>query len=255
MSHWKKNYVAKDYASAERVLLNISGQKRKNKILLPLGGDLYILDNLDSSLRKLIAAEGKAILDPQFSPDARWVSYVQDAELYILPVEGGEPRQITSGARGTGKVNGAAEYVAQEEMGRAHGYWWSPDSRKIAFTEVDETHIPVYRIMHQGKAETGPAAQEDHRYPFAGRENARVRLGVTDIEGTAPLWMEINSEKYEYIARVDWLPDGNLTAPASKPASKLFLTWWSLIRQTVKPHCFYRKRVISGSICIIFFIR
>ena len=109
--------------------------KKENKLLLPLGADLYILDSLDSAPRKLLAAEGQSILDPQFSPDGKWVSYVQDAEVYIIPAEGGQARQITSGARGTGKVNGAAEYVAQEEMGRAHGYWWSPDSRQIAFVK------------------------------------------------------------------------------------------------------------------------
>ena len=52
------------------------------------------------------------------------------------------------------------------------------------FCEVDETHIPVYRIVHQGKDIVGDGAQEDHRYPFAGAENARVRVGVVPSDGS-----------------------------------------------------------------------
>jgi len=135
---------------------------------------------------------------------------VQDAELYVIPSEGGQPRQLTSGARGTGTTNGLAEYVAQEEMGRYRGYWWSPDSRWLAFEEVDETHIPVYRIVHQGKDVVGENAQEDHHYPFAGQSNAIVRLGVVPVGGGTPVWMALGD--FEYLARVQWMPNGRLTA-------------------------------------------
>ena len=97
-------------------------------------------------------------------------------------------------------------------MGRHHGYWWSPDSRWLAFEQVDETHIPIYRILHQGKASTGVGAQEDHRYPFAGQPNARVRLGVVSVEGGEPVWMDLGEDEDIYLARVRWLPDGRLSA-------------------------------------------
>ena len=137
----------------------------------------------------------------------------------VVSVEGGEPLQLTSGAHGTGKTHGLAEYIAQEEMGRRHGFWWSPDSARIAFAEVDETHIPVYRIVHQGKDAVGEGAQEDHRYPFAGQANAKVRLGVVARAGGEPIWMDVGgpdatlpTAEHEYLARVDWLPDGSLVA-------------------------------------------
>ena len=162
---------------------------------------------------KLCPAGEHPALDPQLSPDGAWIAYVRDAELYVVAAEGGAPRQITDGARGTGKTHGLAEYIAQEEMGRSHGFWWSPDSARIAFTEVDETHIPVYRIVHQGKDATGEGAQEDHRYPFAGQPNATVRLGVVStrwrracLDGPRP------GARISYLARVDWFPDGTLTA-------------------------------------------
>jgi dipeptidyl-peptidase-4 len=185
---------------------------QKPHLLLPSGGNLYVSDEPYSPLRKLVEAGDHPLLDPQISPDGEWVAFVQDAEVYVVPFTGGTPRQLTHGARGTGKTNGLAEFVAQEEMDRRSGFWWSPDSRWIAFEEVDETHIPIYRIIHQGKDYTGEGAQEDHRYPFAGQPNALVRLGVISIDGGEPVWLDLGAEPDIYLVRVHWLPDGRLSA-------------------------------------------
>ena len=182
------------------------------RLLVPAQGDLYLSDGPFQPLRQLLDSQGQPALDARFSPDGNWIAFVQDAELCVLPSAGGEPRQVTFGARLAGKTHGLAEYVAQEEMGRRAGYWWSPDSRWLAFEEVDESHIPVYRIVHQGKPQTGNTAQEDHRYPFAGQPNARVRLGVVPLAGGEPVWMDLGPEEDIYLARVDWLPDGRLAA-------------------------------------------
>ena len=171
----------------------------------------------DAPARLVVSGDGGPIQDPQLSPDGSQVAYVRDAEVYAYPVprygispaSGGEARQLTHGARGTGRTNGLAEYIAQEEMHRLHGFWWSKDGSQIAFEEADETHIPVYRIVHQGRDDTGPSAQEDHRYPFAGEPNARVRLGVVSVSGGEPVWMNLGDNDI-YLARVDWMPDGSL---------------------------------------------
>lgn len=185
---------------------------KTGQILLPLPDGLYVFDGEGEALRPLLTNPQHPILDPHFSPDGQWVAFVQDAELYVVPTAGGTPQQITGGARGTGKTNGLAEYIAQEEMGRSRGYWWSPDSQQLAFVAVDETHIPVYRIMHLGKDGLGDGAQEDHRYPFAGMPNARVRLGVVSREGGTMNWLDLGDNEDIYLARVKWLPDGRLTA-------------------------------------------
>ena len=184
--------------------------KGQNRILVPFPDGLYLQDGLDAPLRKILDVGDHPALDPSFSPDGKWVSYVQDAELFVIPVEGGEPRQLTQGARGTGRTHGLAEFVAQEEMARSHGYWWSPDSKRLAFEEVDETQIPIHRIVHQGKDNTGQEIQEEHHYPLAGQANAKVRLGVISVDGGDPVWMDLGN--FEYLARVAWLPERNLTA-------------------------------------------
>lgn len=186
-------------------------------MLLPFPDGLYLLEKLGAEPRRIISAENGPVIDPQFSPDGSWVAFVQGGELYAMPLAGGsvagKARQLTTGAAESGLTHGLAEYIAQEEMGRSSGFWWSPDSRWLAFVEVDESHIPVYRIVHQGKDVTGEGAQEDHRYPFAGQPNARVRLGVVPREGGAsPVWMDLGDEVDIYLARVGWLPDGALVA-------------------------------------------
>jgi dipeptidyl-peptidase-4 len=183
-----------------------------NRLLLPFQGNVYVCDGVDQPLRKILDSQEASIQDAQFSPDGEWVAYVQDAELYVVPSQGGEPRQLTLGARGGGKTHGLAEYIAQEEMHRRHGFWWSLEGRLLAFAEVDETHIPAYRIIHQGKDSTGLDSQEEHRYPFAGCPNAKVRLGVASIAGGDPVWMDLGDDEDIYLARVQWLPDGRLSA-------------------------------------------
>ncbi len=211
------------------------------RLLIPLGGEVYVQDGSDAPLRTIVAgAEGPA-LDARFSPDGEWVAFVRDAEVYVVPAAGGEPRQVTSGARGTGRTHGLAEYVAQEEMGRSRGYWWSPDSKLLAFAEVDETAIPVYRIVHQGRDATGAGAQEDHHYPFAGGPNARVRLGVVAATGGEPLWLDLSLDgeaEDPYLARVDWLPDGALAAQVENRAQ----TALELLR--FDPHTGARTRLL-----------
>jgi dipeptidyl-peptidase-4 len=186
--------------------------KQTNRLLVRLPDGLHISDGPGTPLTKIVDTANASALDPQLSPDGKHICFCRNAELYIVPTIGGETLQITRGAEGTGKTNGQAEFIAQEEMSRSHGYWWAPDNEHIAFVEVDETHIPIFRIVHQGKDTVGKGAQEDHRYPFAGKPNAKVRLGITSIKGEDPIWMDLGNNDDIYLARVDWLPNGTLTA-------------------------------------------
>ncbi len=189
-----------------------SWSKTGDTLLVPLGGDLMVQNGIDGELRVLVDTEGKPALSPSLSRDGSMVAYVYDDEVYAVSTTGGKPKQLSFGARGTGRKNGLAEFIAQEEMGRYAGYWWSDDAKHIAFTEIDETHIPQYRIVHQGKESTGESAEENHGYPFAGAENARVRLGVVPTKGGKTVWMDLGDNADIYLSRVHWMPDGQLWA-------------------------------------------
>ena len=200
-----------------------------DRMLIPVNGAIYVRDGLgaDAPLRLIVASDSQApVVTPALSPDGKRVAFVRDAELYVVAASGGTPRKITSGARGIGKTHGLAEYVAQEELDRREGFWWSADSRSIAYTEVDETHIPLYRIAHQGSEMLGEAAEETHRYPFAGQANAIVRLAVIAATGGKPVWMDLDYTEEVYLYEVFWRPDGDLGAVILNRAQ----TWVELAR-------------------------
>jgi dipeptidyl-peptidase-4 len=189
------------------------GADHADRLIIPLAGGIGALDALDApgaAVREVVAGGDSPCLTPALSPDGAWIAYVRDAELYVVPAAGGAPIQVTHGAREAGTTHGLAEYVAQEELNRQVGFWWSPDGERLAYTELDERQIPTYRIVHQGKSGTGPDAWEEHRYAFAGGPNARVRLAVVPRAGGEPVWMDLGADAEAYLARVFWWPEGSL---------------------------------------------
>lgn len=174
-------------------------------LLVPGGGKLWASVG-GGEVKEVTGSDGA--IDPHLSPDGSQVAFVKDNELFVLPLSGGDPRQLTAGAE-PGLTNGLAEFVAQEELDRDEGFWWSPDGSQIAFIRADSRHIPDYVIVHQGKSEVDT---EPHRYPFAGAPNAYLELGVVDLATAETSWMDIGADRDIYIARVGWRPDGVLTA-------------------------------------------
>ena len=121
-------------------------------MIILIGGDIHIYDKKELHLL-VNGSHQMPILEPKLSPDGTLVAYVQDCELYCtstLPsIVPAQPRRLTFDARDCpNKTNGLAEFIAQEEMDRNDGFWWSDDSRFIAFTQVDESNVPAFRISH-----------------------------------------------------------------------------------------------------------
>ncbi len=181
-------------------------------LLVPLQGRLLVSDDYGAHLRAL-ATIGEAI-DPHLSPSGDAVAYVSEGELWLIETgRDAAPRRLTFDASApppSGErlvTNGLADYIAQEEMGRSAGFWWSKDGRRLAFTQVDVSPVPLYRIGHDTE---DPPGEESHRYPFAGAANARVRLGVVNRDGSGLCWVPLGLEEDGYLVRVDWAPDGML---------------------------------------------
>ncbi|WP_322797357.1 S9 family peptidase [Tepidiforma sp.] len=174
-------------------------------LLIPAGGRLWLRIG-DGDLEPIPGTEGA--LDPQLDPAGTRVAFVRDGDLYVCDLASGDLRRLTFDAA-DGLTSGVAEFIAQEELDRDRGFWWSPDGARIAFIRADSRHIPEYPIVHQG---VSAIDVERHRYPFAGQPNAILQLGVIELDSEACTWMDLGRDPDQYIARVGWRPDGVLTA-------------------------------------------
>jgi dipeptidyl-peptidase 4 len=183
----------------ETGITQIARAAKADVIVAPLQGDLYLLKG-ESRLERLTLTQSPE-LDPQLSPDGTQVAFVRDGEIWVIDVATRAAKQLTWGA-GAGLAHGLAEFIAQEELDRASGFWWAPDGSRIAYQETDERPVSLYSIVHQG----GDAfSVETHRYPFAGCANAKVRLGVVATEGGETRWLSVAEANDEgYLARVVW---------------------------------------------------
>ena len=172
-------------------------------ILVPLDGDLY-LASLDGQVRRLTNTPGGE-LNPVVSPRGGFVSFVRDQNLWAQPLGGGEAKALTTDGAGTVHW-GEAEFVAQEEMDRRTGYWWSPDDRLVAVERFDEAPVKVFTRASIGA--TGTRVYEQ-RYPAAGTPNVLVELYVMRPDGSGRVKVDLGAERDIYLARVDWTPDGS----------------------------------------------
>jgi dipeptidyl-peptidase-4 len=150
-------------------------------ILFPLAGDAYLYTLASASnpakiTRLLDTPEFET--DIRLSPKSNYIGFIRNQNLFIKPISGGKEVAITQQGGGTIKF-GMAEFVAQEEMGRLTGYWFSPDEQHIAFTKVDESPVD---IITRSEIYADTIKTVEQRYPRAGTPNAKVSLHVQAIK-------------------------------------------------------------------------
>lgn len=172
-------------------------------ILAPLEGDIFLAERDGGAVRRLTETEADEI-DAKVSPDGNFVSWVRDQDLVVYDLASGGETPVTTD--GEGLITWAtAEFIAQEEMDRDTGYWWSPNERYIALQRTDESGVDVIpRLDITG----GGATVIEQRYPRAGRPNAVVELYVHDRQTGRRTKVDLGADKDIYLARVNWSEDG-----------------------------------------------
>jgi len=206
-----------ELARRERMRMSSRGiasfqlSKDGKSLLVPLSGRLFrvMMTSVESggAARATEVSTGGSAIDPRFSPDGNHVGFVRDGELWISPATVGEPRRISPQAKENVSY-GEAEFVAQEEMKRMHGFWWSPDSRRLMYQQTDNSALETFYIPDPADPAKAP---QPWKYPRAGKANADVTLWISpDISSeakpaTAVKW---DRAKFPYLARVEWPKHG-----------------------------------------------
>ncbi|HEY6951451.1 MAG TPA: DPP IV N-terminal domain-containing protein [Bacteroidota bacterium] len=169
-----------------------------------IDGDIFLLDIRNASVARVTDTkeEEKAV---NFSPDGKKLAYVRSNNLYVYDIPSTKEHQLTRDGNET-ILNGTLSWVYWEEIyGRQDiGYWWSPDSRSIAYLQSDESQVSLRQFVNISPWTPTVTTQ---RYPAVGEHNPDVRVGIVDLGGTTTTWVKIDPKLYEYVERVAWLPD------------------------------------------------
>ena len=190
---WQNRHV-----SEESLEWSHSGRQ----LLLAVRGDLFWF-SLDSGAWEQLTATPEAERDPKLSPDGARVAFRRGRDLYALEIATRQLSRLTEDGSPT-LLNGQTDWVYPEELELSTAFWWSPDSKRIAYMQFDIAHELVYpQVSLTGLR----AIAEPERYPQAGTPNADVRVGVISAVGGTTRWMDLGEPRGVLIARVYWTPD------------------------------------------------
>ena len=169
--------------------------------------DYYIYSVADGSFTK-ISTNGKQRLTT-LSPDGTMVAFVRDNNLYTMDLSTLEETQVTFDGQLNAIINGTTDWVYEEEFGITQGFYWSPDSRKIAFYRFDESKVKEYSMQMWGEL-----YPEDYtyKYPKAGEDNSVVDVLIYSLDSKSTLRLDIGSENDQYMPRMQWTRDANTLA-------------------------------------------
>jgi len=151
-------------------------------ILINNASDLWYYDVKTAELKRLTNSRDEE-LEADFSPDGRLVSFVRGNNLYVVDIAKANEKQLTRDGREGEKAiyNGYLDWVYEEELygrGQKRGYWWSHDSKRIAFLRLDESPVPKFVIPNDIPIDQ---LVETTSYPQAGDPNPIVKLGIADV--------------------------------------------------------------------------
>jgi dipeptidyl-peptidase-4 len=172
------------------------------RVLLGVSNRIFVLTRANNELKEV--GVGGGAYDPHFSHDGKRIAFVHKHDVFTVGVDARDVVQATHGGT-EAKPNGVAEFVAQEELDRSRGFWWSPDGTKLLFEQADCTKVEELAITDPSTPEREP---DKARYPRAGRNNCEPRFGIVSWRGGQVAWIDLDAKRYPYVASVTWSKGG-----------------------------------------------
>ena len=174
-----------------------------NHLLFDSGGRLWLYDLKNGTGIQVAFTDMASGDDPKFSPNGETLSFIRDHNLAVVRLhEPGNAMSLVGGNPVNGVSNGEVDWVYEEELDVRTNYFWSPDSRYIAYLQMNESSVPEYPLVDWIPVHARTAQQ---RYPQPGDLNPEVRVGVVRASGGKTTWMRIPlREGHDYIPRFGW---------------------------------------------------
>src|SRR5512140_3510298 len=166
--------------------------------------DLFLL-KIDSAVFTRVTNTPAEEKCASFSPDGKKIAFVRANDMYMYDIHGQRELRLTSDESDS-VLNGTLSWVYWEEVFGRHdtGYWWSPDSRAIAYFSTDETGVSV---QHYVDVQPWTPRVLRQRYPKVGQKNPVVRIGIVELDSRRTTFVDLGDRTPEYIVRAQWLPD------------------------------------------------
>jgi dipeptidyl-peptidase-4 len=194
-----------------------SFSKDENKILFPTDEEPiyrhsskanYYFYDLTTGKLTFLSKAGKQRL-ATFSPDGTKIAFVRDNNLFMVDIPTGKEQQITTDGKINEIINGATDWVYEEEFEFSQAFFWSPDSKKIAYYRFDESNVKEYQLTYYGDLYP---EQYKYKYPKPGEDNSKISIFVWNADSGKSTRVDIGQEQDIYIPRVKWTEDPNVLA-------------------------------------------
>ncbi|WP_299460758.1 S9 family peptidase [uncultured Microscilla sp.] len=169
----------------------------------------YVYDINTKKLDKLTNQPGKQ-LHASFSPDGSKVAFVRNNNMFVVDLATKKETQITNDGQWNHIINGNADWVYEEEFSFSKAFFWSPDSKRIAFYKFDESKVKEYNMQRWGGQKQPYAIDYRFKYPKAGEDNAVIQILVYNVTTAKSVKMDIGAEQDMYIPRLRWTQNPEL---------------------------------------------
>jgi dipeptidyl-peptidase-4 len=200
---WEGSFDDYTFSADEKKILLAAGKEQMYR--WSTKAQYFVYDLAGKKMTRLF--EGAKQRYPAFSPDASKIAFVVDNDLYVKDLANNTTTRITTDGKMNAIINGASDWVYEEEFQLLRAFEWSPDGKRLAFLRFDESLVPEMTMdMYKG----GDYPEEvTFKYPKVGEKNAVVTAHLYELSSAKTTEINIpnrQAEKDDYLPRIDWTP-------------------------------------------------